>query len=74
MCLNGSGKAYRCAQALYTGLEGCQCVKRNRYILEDEVVATAKEKATEELELLRKNKPKWQHATREWKGNGSTSK
>ena len=68
MTLNGSNKGYRCAQASCTGLEGCQCVKRNRYILEDEVVAIAKEKAAEELELLRKNKPKWQHATREWKG------
>ena len=68
VALNGSGKGYRCAQASVTSLEGCQCAKRNRYIIEDEILSTAKDKAIEELELLRKNKPKWHHAAREWKG------
>ncbi|MDD3279924.1 MAG: recombinase family protein [Lachnospiraceae bacterium] len=68
MSLTGACKSYRCTQAAITGLEGCQCVKRNRYILEDEVLTTAKEWAEEKLVLLNKNKSKWKHEARDWKG------
>ncbi|MDD3139937.1 MAG: recombinase family protein [Lachnospiraceae bacterium] len=68
MTLNGNRSSYRCTQAAITGLEECKQVKKNRYILEDEILTSAKEKAIDELVLLRKNIAKWKHDTREWKG------
>ncbi len=68
MAINGSNKGYRCSQAAISGLADCQNVKRDRYILEAEVIATVKDRAVEELDRLKKDKARWNHEVREWKG------
>lgn len=68
MAVNGSNKGYRCSQAAITGLDECQNVKRDKYILEAEVIATARDRAVEELDRLKKDKSRWNHESREWKG------
>lgn len=68
MNLNGSNKGYRCAQACSTGLPECRIIKAPRFEIEDEILQKTKEKAAEYLTELKKNKAKWHHDVREWKG------
>ena len=46
----------------------CRLIKRKRYPLEEEVLATVKQKAEEMNTQLKKNIAAWNHDIREWKG------
>lgn len=68
MSFTGSYMSYRCRQACVNGLPECRLIKRKRYPLEEEVLATAKQRAEEMNTQLKKNIAAWNHDIREWKG------